>query len=108
GYAVIYCNPRGSSGYGEPWGRALRGKNARVEPGKGWGSVDYEDVMAAVDAAVKQFDFVDGDRLGVLGGSYGGYMTSWIVSHHQRFQAAVSERSAHHPALMEGNSHIAT
>jgi dipeptidyl aminopeptidase/acylaminoacyl peptidase len=108
GYAVIYCNPRGSSGYGESWGRALRGRNAPVEPGSGWGSVDYEDVMAAVDAAVKQFDFIDGDRLGVLGGSYGGYMTSWIVSHNKRFKAAVSERSANNLALMEGNSDIAT
>jgi dipeptidyl aminopeptidase/acylaminoacyl peptidase len=108
GYAVIYCNPRGSSGYGEGWGRALRGRNAPVEPGTGWGSVDYEDVMAAVDAAVKQFDFVDGDRLGVLGGSYGGYMTSWIVTHNKKFKAAVSERSANNLALMEGNSDIAT
>ncbi len=108
GYAVIYCNPRGSSGYGEAWGRAVRGRNAPVEPGTGWGSVDYEDVMAAVDAAVKQFDFVDGDRLGVLGGSYGGYMTSWIVGHSKKFKAAVSERSANNLALMEGNSDIAT
>jgi dipeptidyl aminopeptidase/acylaminoacyl peptidase len=108
GYAVVYCNPRGSSGYGERWGRAVRGPNAAVEPGSGWGSVDYDDVMAAVDAAVKQFDFVDGDRLGVLGGSYGGYMTSWIVSHNKRFKAAVSERSANNLALMEGNSDIAT
>lgn len=108
GYAVIYCNPRGSSGYGEAWGRAVRGPNAKVEPGTGWGSVDYEDVMAAVDAAVKQFDFIDADRLGVLGGSYGGYMTSWIVSHSKKFKAAVSERSANNLALMEGNSDIAT
>ncbi len=108
GYAVVYCNPRGSAGYGEAWGRAVRGPNATVEPGSGWGSVDYEDVMAAIDGAIKQFDFIDGDRLGVLGGSYGGYMTSWIVSHNQRFKAAVSERSANNLALMEGNSDIAT
>ncbi|MEY2424578.1 MAG: hypothetical protein QOI61_150 [Actinomycetota bacterium] len=108
GYAVVYCNPRGSSGYGETWGRAVRGPNAAVEPGSGWGSVDYEDVMAAIDGAIKQFDFIDGDRLGVLGGSYGGYMTSWIVSHNKRFKAAVSERSANNLALMEGNSDIAT
>jgi dipeptidyl aminopeptidase/acylaminoacyl peptidase len=108
GYAVVYCNPRGSSGYGEAWGRAVRGRNAKVEPGGGWGSIDYEDVMAAVDAAIKQFDFIDGDRLGVLGGSYGGYMTSWIVSHNKRFKAACSERSANNLALMEGNSDIAT
>ncbi len=108
GYAVIYCNPRGSAGYGERWGRAVRGPNAAVEPGTGWGSVDYDDVMAAIDGALKQFDFIDKDRLGVLGGSYGGYMTSWIVSHSHRFKAAISERSANNLALMEGNSDIAT
>lgn len=108
GYAVLYCNPRGSSGYGEAWGRTVRGPNADVEPGSGWGARDYEDVMACVDAAIKQFDFVDQERLGVLGGSYGGYMTSWIVSHTKRFKAAVSERSANNLALMEGNSDIAT
>jgi dipeptidyl aminopeptidase/acylaminoacyl peptidase len=108
GYAVIYCNPRGSSGYGEEWGWAVRGPNAPVRPGSGWGGVDYEDVMAAVDGAIKQFDFIDKDRLGVIGGSYGGYMTSWIVSHTNRFKAAVSERAANNLALMEGNSDIAT
>ena len=56
--------------------RPCAARNAQVEPGTGWGSVDYEDVMAAIDAAIKQFDFIDDDRLGVLGGSYGGYMTS--------------------------------
>ncbi len=108
GYAVLYCNPRGSSGYGQSWARAVRGRNAAVEPGTGWGSVDYEDVMACVETAIKQFDFIDKDRLGVLGGSYGGYMTSWIVSHNNKFKAAVSERSANNLALMEGNSDIAT
>jgi dipeptidyl aminopeptidase/acylaminoacyl peptidase len=108
GYAVVYCNPRGSSGYGEAWGRAVRGRNAEVEPGTGWGDADYDDVMAVIDTACKQFDFIDKDRLGVLGGSYGGYMTSWIVSHNKKFKAACSERSANNLALMEGNSDIAT
>lgn len=108
GYAVIYCNPRGSSGYGEAWGKALRGPTAKVEPGSGWGSVDFEDCMAAVDGAIKQFDFIDKDRLGVLGGSYGGYMTTWIVGHTKRFKAACSERSANNLLMLEGNSDIAT
>ena len=101
GYAVLYCNPRGSSGYSEAWGRAIRGPG---ELGPGWGSVDYEDCMAAVDAAVERFDFVDPERLGVIGGSYGGYMTSWIVGHSDRFKAAVSERAVNSFVSMWGSS----
>ena len=91
GYVVVYSNPRGSSGYSEEWGRGIRGP--REDLGPGWGTVDYEDCMAVVDEAVKRFDFIDSDRLGVMGGSYGGYMTSWIIGHTDRFQAAISERS---------------
>jgi len=90
GYVVLFSNPRGSSGSSEAWGRAIRGPG---EHGPGWGSVDYEDCMAVVDEALRRFDFIDPDRLGVIGGSYGGYMTSWIVGHTDRFKAAVSERS---------------
>ncbi|MDQ3876741.1 MAG: S9 family peptidase [Actinomycetota bacterium] len=101
GYAVVYCNPRGSSGYSEEWGRAIRGP---VVDGPGWGTVDYEDVMAAIDTAVEQFEFCDGERLGVLGGSYGGYMTSWIVSHNDRFKAACSERAVNNFLSEYGSS----
>jgi dipeptidyl aminopeptidase/acylaminoacyl peptidase len=105
GYAVIYANPRGSSGYSEAWGRAIRGRTAPEEPGSGWGGVDYEDLMAVVDEAVRRFsDVVDPDRLGVLGGSYGGYMTSWIIGHTDRFKAAVSERSCNNLLTMEHSS----
>jgi dipeptidyl aminopeptidase/acylaminoacyl peptidase len=90
GYAVVYSNPRGSSGYSEAWGRAIRGP---VTGGPGWGTVDYEDCIAVVDEALKRFEFVDPDRLGVMGGSYGGFMTSWIVGHTDRFQVGVSERA---------------
>ncbi len=90
GYVVLYANPRGSSGYSEEWGRAIRGPG---EAGPGWGSVDYDDCMAVVDEALRRFDFVDPERLGVLGGSYGGYMTTWIVARTGRFKAAISERS---------------
>jgi dipeptidyl aminopeptidase/acylaminoacyl peptidase len=90
GYALVYSNPRGSSGYSEAWGRAIRGP---VTDGPGWGTVDYEDCMAVVDEALKRFEFLDSDRLGVMGGSYGGYMTSWIVGHTDRFQCAISERA---------------
>ncbi|MEE4275318.1 MAG: S9 family peptidase, partial [Thermoleophilia bacterium] len=90
GYVVLFSNPRGSSGYSEEWGRAIRGPG---ELGPGWGSVDYEDCMAVVDEALRRFGFIDPDRLGVIGGSYGGYMTSWIVAHTDRFKAAISERA---------------
>ena len=103
GYVVLYSNPRGSSGYSEEWGRAVRGP---VEDGPGWGSVDYEDVMAVVDEALRRFDFCDGERLGVMGGSYGGYMTSWIVGHTDRFRAACSERAVNSLVSQYGSSDI--
>ncbi len=91
GYVVVYSNPRGSSGYSEAWGRAICGPvNGR---GPGWGTRDYEDLMAVTDEALRRFDFCDPKRVGVMGGSYGGYMTSWIVGHTDRFKAAVSERA---------------
>jgi dipeptidyl aminopeptidase/acylaminoacyl peptidase len=103
GYVVLYANPRGSSGYGEEWGRAIRGP---VEGGPGWGTRDYEDLMAVVDEALERFDFVDPERLGVLGGSYGGYMTTWMVSHTDRFRAACSERSVNNFVLEGGSADI--
>lgn len=103
GYAVVYANPRGSSGYSQAWGRAIRGSGAT---GAGWGSVDYEDCMAVIDEAVRHFDLIDGERLGVIGGSYGGYMTSWIVGHTGRFKAAVSERAVNHFISQWGSSDL--
>ncbi len=106
GYVVIYANPRGSSGYSEAWGRAIRWPGAETAPGTGWGGVDYEDLMAVTDAAVASFDFIDAARIGVIGGSYGGYMTSWIVSHTDRFAAACSERSVNNLLTEESTSDI--
>jgi len=103
GYAVVYSNPRGSSGYSEDWGRAIMGPG---ELGPGWGTVDYEDLLAVVDTALERYDFCDPERLGVLGGSYGGYMTSWIVSHTNRFKAACSERAVNNLVSMYGSSDI--
>jgi dipeptidyl aminopeptidase/acylaminoacyl peptidase len=101
GYAVLYANPRGSSGYTESWGRAIRGP---IVDGPGWGSVDYDDLMAVMDEAVRRFSFVDPERLGVTGGSYGGFMTSWIVGHTDRFRAACSERAVNDFMLEVGTS----
>lgn len=101
GYAVVYANPRGSSGYGDDWGRAIRGP---ISGGPGWGTVDLEDLMAVTDEAVRRFDFVDPERLGVLGGSYGGFMTAWIVSHTDRFKAACAERGIYNVYSAIGTS----
>ncbi|MDE5413760.1 S9 family peptidase [Alkalihalobacterium chitinilyticum] len=84
GYVVLYTNPRGSHGYGQKFVNACRGD---------YGGKDYEDLMAAVDFVLENFDYIDQDRLGVTGGSYGGFMTNWIVGHTNRFKAAVTQRS---------------
>jgi dipeptidyl aminopeptidase/acylaminoacyl peptidase len=107
GFGVIYCNPRGSAGYGEQWGRAIRGPECVHDPGTGWGSVDFEDVMACVDTACERFSWIDPDRLGILGGSYGGYMTSWVIGHTDRFRAACSERACNNLLTMEYTADIA-
>ena len=84
GWAVFFTNPRGSTGYGEKFERGIE---------LNWGGKDYVDVMNGVDAALAKYPWVDRDRLGVTGGSYGGFMTNWIVSHTNRFKAAVTLRS---------------
>ncbi|MFJ8258203.1 prolyl oligopeptidase family serine peptidase [Peribacillus asahii] len=84
GYAVLYTNPRGSVGYGQQFVNACRGD---------YGAMDYEDLMSAIDYVTNTYDFIDHNRLGVSGGSYGGFMTNWIVGHTDRFKAAVSQRS---------------
>jgi dipeptidyl aminopeptidase/acylaminoacyl peptidase len=104
GYCVLFSNPRGGSGHSEEWGRAIRGPGG--DAGPGWGTVDYEDLMGVVDTALERYPFLDPDRLGVLGGSYGGFMTSWIVSHTKRFKAALSERAVNHMVSAFGSSDI--
>lgn len=83
GFVVILSNPRGSDGYGEEFAD-IRGH---------YGERDYQDLMEVIDEALKRFDFIDGERIGVTGGSYGGFMTNWIVGHTKRFKAAVTQRS---------------
>jgi dipeptidyl aminopeptidase/acylaminoacyl peptidase len=84
GWAVFFCNPRGSTGYGEKFERGIVGE---------WGGKDYQDIMNGVDAILKKYSWIDRDRLGVTGGSYGGFMTNWIVGHTNTFKAAVTLRS---------------
>jgi dipeptidyl aminopeptidase/acylaminoacyl peptidase len=104
GYAVVFSNPRGSSGYSEAWGRAIRGP-ANGE-GPGWGTLDYEDLTAVLDTALERYDFLDPERLGIIGGSYGGYMTSWIVGHTNRFKTAISERAVNNLLSAYGSSDL--
>lgn len=85
GFGVIACNPRGSAGRGLEFLRAVTGD--------GWGRVDRTDVQAVVDAALERFDRLDGDRLGVMGGSYGGFLTAWLTAHDDRYRSAVVERA---------------
>jgi dipeptidyl aminopeptidase/acylaminoacyl peptidase len=84
GYAVLYLNPRGSNGYGQKFSDGTLNE---------WGGGDYRDLMAGVDEALKRYAWIDADRLGVTGGSYGGFMTNWIITQTPRFRAAVSVAS---------------
>ncbi|MDQ4098868.1 MAG: S9 family peptidase [Chloroflexota bacterium] len=96
GYAVLFCNPRGSDGYGEEFTTTTRGR---------WGESDMPDVMAALDAVLK-LGWIDEHRLGVTGGSYGGYLTNWIIGHTDRFRAAVTQRCVANFASFFGTSDI--
>lgn len=82
GFVVIYSNPRGSKGYGKDHTAAIKGS---------WGESDYVDLMAVTDYAVG-LDYVDSSRTAVMGGSYGGFMTAWIIGHTTRFTCAIADR----------------
>ena len=82
GYVVHFCNPRGGHGYGEEHGKAIQQR---------WGDPDYADVMAWTDHVAAQ-PYVAAQRMGITGGSYGGYLTLWVIGHTQRFAAAVAQR----------------
>lgn len=84
GYGVLYVNPRGSHGYSQAFVDAVRND---------YGGGDYSDIMDGLDYVLAENDWIDTDRLGVTGGSYGGFMTNWIVGHTNRFKAAVTQRS---------------
>jgi dipeptidyl aminopeptidase/acylaminoacyl peptidase len=84
GYAVLYLNPRGSSGYGQRFSDGTL---------REWGGGDFRDLMMGLDEALRTRAWIDADRLGVTGGSYGGFMTNWIITQTPRFKAAVSVAS---------------
>ncbi|QKS70807.1 S9 family peptidase [Paenalkalicoccus suaedae] len=83
GYAVFYSNPRGSHGYGQEFVNAVRGD---------YGGMDYDDLMTFTDAVLEENPWIDTTRLGVTGGSYGGFMTNWIVAKNNRFKVAATLR----------------
>jgi dipeptidyl aminopeptidase/acylaminoacyl peptidase len=97
GYAVVYGNPRGSAGYGRAHGRSIRGR---------MGTDDFHDVIDLLEGAVAADPRLDGDRVGIMGGSYGGYLTAWTIAHDHRFAAAIVERGFLDPASFVGTSDI--
>jgi dipeptidyl aminopeptidase/acylaminoacyl peptidase len=95
GYAVVMCNPRGAAGYGEDHARAIRGR---------MGTLDHDDVIDFLDGALAANPSFDAERVGIMGGSYGGYLTAWTIAHTQRFAAAIVERGYLDPESFVGTS----
>ncbi len=95
GYAVVFINPRGSRGYGQTFADGTL---------KAWGDGDYQDLMTGMDTALAHYPFLDGERMGVTGGSYGGFMTNWVVTQTDRYKAAVTVASVSNLVSFYGNS----
>ncbi|MEE9187980.1 MAG: S9 family peptidase, partial [Anaerolineales bacterium] len=96
GYVVHFCNPRGGRGYGQEHAKAIWG---------GWGDTDYRDLMTWTDF-IEQQPYISKKRMGVTGGSYGGYMTVWMIGHTHRFTAAVTQRCVSNLVSMWGSSDL--
>lgn len=94
GHIVVYSNPRGSKGYGRDFCHAIRGA---------WGTKDWEDIQA-VTAFMRNHPSIDAKRMGVMGGSYGGYMTNWVIGHTREFAGAITDRCVSNLISMGGNS----
>ena len=97
GYAVAFCNPRGSAGYGTAHGRSIR---------QAMGTVDFTDVIDFLEGAVASDPRLNGERVGVMGGSYGGYLTAWVTTQDHRFAGAIVERGFLEPESFVGTSDI--
>ena len=109
GFVVVMCNPRGSSGRHTAWGQSIRGPKAATASGTGWGSVDVDDVMTVLDHVLANYPFCDPDRVGMLGGSYGGYMATTLAGRFSdRFRAICSERAVNNMVTEEYSSDIAS
>ncbi len=109
GFVVIMSNPRGGSGREQSWGQSILGPRHQTTPGSGWGSIDVDDVLAVLDAALLSYPYCDADRVGMIGGSYGGFMATWLAGcHSDRFKAICSERAVNNMITEEFTSDIAT
>jgi len=97
GYAVVMSNPRGAAGYGQEHGRVIR---------QAMGTVDLTDVLDFLDGSIEAYPSIDGSRVGIMGGSYGGYLTAWTIAHDHRFEAAIVERGFLDPDAFVGTSDI--
>jgi dipeptidyl aminopeptidase/acylaminoacyl peptidase len=94
GHTVFFSNPRGSKGYGQEHCAAIRGR---------WGTADWEDIQTVL-GFMRSHPRVDPARLGIMGGSYGGYMTNWAISHTRAFRAAITDRCVSNLVSMFGTS----
>jgi dipeptidyl aminopeptidase/acylaminoacyl peptidase len=109
GFVVLMSNPRGGSGRHTAWGQSILGPKHQQVPGTGWGSVDADDVLAVLDTALERYPFCDAARVGMLGGSYGGYMATLLAARHgDRFKAICSERAVNNLLNEEWSSDIGT
>ena len=97
GYAVVMCNPRGSAGYGEKFARSIL---------RQMGTLDMQDILGFLDHSIASIPSLDGERVGVMGGSYGGYMSAWLLAHEPRFTAGIVERGFLDPTTFSGISDI--
>jgi len=109
GFVVLMSNQRGSSGREQAWGQAILGRKHPVAPGTGWGDADVHDVLAVLDGALAKYSFCDAERVGMLGGSYGGYMATMLAGcHGNKFKAICSERAVNNMLSEEWSSDIGT
>ncbi len=94
GYVVVYTNPRGSKGYGEAFCAAIRGD---------WGNKDWEDIQT-ITRWMQHQPYIHPGQMAVMGGSYGGYMTNWVIGHTNDFRCAITDRCVSNMVSMAGNS----
>jgi dipeptidyl aminopeptidase/acylaminoacyl peptidase len=109
GFVVLMSNPRGGSGREQSWGQATMGPKHPTSPGSGWGGLDVDDVMAVLDTTLARYPFCDAARVGMQGGSYGGYMATELAGRFShRFKGICSERAVNNLLTEEFTSDIST